>query len=74
MPDYLARILRTILQLGAAGAFTAFITEAAKLAPPQYAAMILAGAVIVVNFCQNLIEQLSGKALLKPANAAVAKT
>lgn len=73
MPDWLARIIRTTLQLGAAGAFTAIITEGAKLAPAMYAPMILAGSVIIVSFCQNIIEQATGKALLKPANAEVAK-
>ncbi len=73
MPDYVARILRTILQIGAAGGFTAVITEGAKLVPSQYAPMILAGSVIVVSFCQNLIEQATGKSILKPSDADVAK-
>jgi len=73
MPDYVARILRTILQIGAAGGFTAFITEGAKLAPPEYAPMILAASLILVSFCQNLIEQMTGKSILKPSDADVAK-
>lgn len=73
MPDWLARIIRTALQIGAAGGFTALITEWAKLVPPQYAPMILAATVILVSFCQNLIEQATGKALLKPADADVAR-
>lgn len=73
MPDWVARIIRTVLQIGAAGGFTAFITEGAKLAPPQYAPMILAASLILVSFCQNLIEQATGKSLLKPADADTAK-
>lgn len=73
MPDWIARIARTILQIGAAGGFTALITEGAKLVPQQYAPMILAVTVILVTFCQNLIEQATGKAILKPSDADVAK-
>lgn len=73
MPDWAARIIRTALQIGAAGGFTAFITEGAKLAPPEYAPLILAASVILVSFCQNLIEQTTGRAILKPADADVAK-
>jgi hypothetical protein len=73
MPDYVARVLRTTLQIGAAGGFTAIITEGAKLVPPQYAPMVLAVSVILVSFCQNLIEQATGKAILKPSDADVAK-
>lgn len=73
MPDWLARIIRTALQIGAAGGFTAFITEGAKLVPAQFAPLILAASVILVSFCQNLIEQATGKAILKPSDADVAK-
>lgn len=69
MPDWFARIIRTILQIGAAGGFTALITEGSKLVDPKFAPMILAVSVILVSFCQNLIEQATGKAILKPANA-----
>ena len=74
MPDWLARIIRTALQIGAAGGFTALITEWAKLVPPQYAPMILAGSLILVSFSQNLLEDKGVvPALLKPTNANTAK-
>lgn len=74
MPDWLARIIRTILQIGAAGGFTALITEWAKLIPPEYAPMVLAATVILVSFCQNLAEDKGVvPAFLKPADANTAK-
>lgn len=73
MPDWLARIIRTALQIGAAGGFTALITEGSKLVDPQYAPLILAGTVIIVSFCQNLVEQATGHAILKPSNAQTEK-
>ena len=73
MPDWLARILRTVLQLGAAGAFTAVITEGSKLVDPKYAPLILTVSALIVTACQNAIEQATGRSILKPADADMAK-
>jgi hypothetical protein len=71
MPDWLARVLRTALQLVAAGGLTALLGQLAKDVPVQYSAYILLGSVLLVTFCQNLLESLGLiPVLLKPPGAA----
>jgi hypothetical protein len=69
MPDWVARIVRTIIQLIAGGAFAQLFLQVAQDVPEKYAPYIALGSVLLVNACQNLVENATGKALLKPANA-----
>ncbi len=77
MPDWLARIVRTVLQLLAGGAFAALFTQIAKDVPPAYGPYIIIITTLITTFAvtvvQNSVEQATGKAILKPANADVAK-
>lgn len=70
MPDWLARITRTAIQLGAAGVLTAFLTQVSKDVPPFYTPYVLIGSTLLVTFCQNIAEQEGWiKPILKPADA-----
>lgn len=69
MPDWVARVLRTLLQLLAAGAFTAFFSEVVKIIPPEYQPLAMAFFMLLVTFAQNWAEAATGKALLKPVGA-----
>ena len=71
MPDWAARILRTILQLIAGGAFTALFDQIVRDVPVTYAPYVALVFTLFVTIVQNLVEQSTGKALLKPANAQV---
>ena len=74
MPDWVARIIRTVLQLIAGGAFAELFLQVSKDVPANVAPYVILISVLLVTICQNLIEQTTGKAILKPANADVAKT
>jgi hypothetical protein len=74
MPDWVARIIRTILQLIAGGAFAELFLQVAKDVPPEYTPYVIIISTLLVTICQNIIEQTTGKALLKPADAETART
>lgn len=70
MPDWLARIARTAIQLGAAGVFTELLVQVSHDVPPFYAPYILIGSTLVITFTQNIAEQEGWiKPLLKPDDA-----
>lgn len=73
MPDWLARIVRTVLQLIAGGAFAELFMQISHDVPAQYAPYVVLISTLIVTIAQNLVEQATGKAILKPANAEVAK-
>lgn len=73
MPDWVARILRTIIQLIAGGAFAALFMQIAHDVPENYAPYVALISALIVNIAQNVTEQATGKAILKPSNADVAK-
>lgn len=52
------RIIRTVVQLVAAGGATAFTTEVVHLVPSRYAAVALAGYALAVTAAHNLAEDL----------------
>jgi hypothetical protein len=69
MPDWAARILRTLLQLIAGGALTALMEQVARDIPSQYMPYIILLNTLLVTIAQNFVEQKSGHAILKPTNA-----
>ena len=69
MPDWGARILRTLLQLLAGGAFAALFEQVAHDVPPAYTPYVIIITTLLVTTAQNAIESATGKALLKPASA-----
>jgi hypothetical protein len=72
MPDYVARILRTMAQLLAAGGFTALFEQVAKDVPASYTPYVLLVSMLLVTIAQNVLEQATGKEFLKPASADTA--
>ena len=50
------RTLRTLLQLIAAGGFTALVTQISKDVPDSYAPYILLVSALIVTLAQNLLE------------------
>jgi hypothetical protein len=74
MPDYAARILRTLIQLLAGGAFAALFTQVAHDVPPQYAPYVVIVTTLFVSTAQNALEQAGAiPTILKPADAKVDK-
>jgi hypothetical protein len=71
MPDWAARILRTCLQLIAGGALTALIEQVARDIPTEYMPYVLLINTLLVTIAQNFVEQQTGHAILKPANADI---
>lgn len=69
MPDWAARIIRTFIQLVAAGGLSWLTDQLAKDLPPQYVPYMFGVYMLLVTFAQNFVEQSTGKSLLKPANA-----
>lgn len=70
MPDWLARILRTIIQLLAGGAFAALFMQIAHDVPENYAPYVTLISALIVNIAQNGLEQAGAiPTLLKPSNA-----
>ena len=66
MNDSLARVVRTILQLIAAGGLYAITQQIADDVPDRYAPYVLLGYTLLVAIAQNIIEQASGKGILRP--------
>ncbi len=52
------RVIRTLIQLIAAGGATALFEAVTDLAPAQYQALILAIFMMIITFCQNVAEDL----------------
>ena len=73
MPDWVARIIRTVLQLIAGGAFAELFMQISRDVPSSYTPYVILGSTLLVTIAQNFIEQTTGKAILKPADADVAK-
>jgi hypothetical protein len=74
MPDWFARILRTLLQMLAGGAFTALFEQVARDVPPSYTPYVLIISTLIVAAAQNALEEAGLlKPLLKPADARNAK-
>lgn len=74
MPDSLARVLRTLIQLLAAGGFTALFEQIARDVPAAYTPYILIIATLAVTAAQNGLEQAGViPALLKPQFAKTDK-
>jgi hypothetical protein len=72
MPDYLARILRTFIQLVAAGSFTALFQQIAKDVPASYTPYVLIVSTLVVTAAQNAAEQAKLiPTMLKPTDARI---
>lgn len=69
MPDWAARILRTLLQLIAGGALTALIEQVKLDIPAQYVPYLVLLNTLLVTIAQNFVEQKSGYAILKPTNS-----
>jgi hypothetical protein len=69
IPDTAARILRTLLQLLAGGAFTALFDQIVTDVPVHVAPYLALIFTLLVTVAQNSIEGATGKALLKPAGA-----
>lgn len=73
MKDWLARAVRTLMQLVAGGALTALVNQFAADIDPQWTPYVLAGFTLLVAFAQNMIEDQTGKALLKPDSPPASK-
>ncbi len=56
MPDIAQRVIRTLLQLLAAGGFTALFTALTDMVDPNYQALVLAIFTLLVTFSQNWLE------------------
>ena len=70
MPDWFARILRTLIQMLAGGAFTALFEQAAKDVPPNITPYVLIISTLIVAAAQNALEEAGLlKPLLKPADS-----
>lgn len=66
MNDSLARVTRTVLQLVAAGGLYALTQQIADDVPDRYAPYVLLAYTLIVTVSQNLVEQWTGKGLLRP--------
>ena len=73
MPDWAARILRTLVQMIAAGAFTAIFEQVARDVPSNYTPYVLGISMLIVTAAQNSVEQATGRSVLKPRSAQVAE-
>jgi hypothetical protein len=70
MPDSAARVLRTFLQLLAAGGFTLLFEQIARDVPPSYTPYVLIFATLAVTAAQNWAEQEGIiPTILKPAGS-----
>lgn len=56
MTDAAQRIIRTLLQLAAGGAFTALFLQVAKDVPVQYAPYVALFSTLLVTIAQNVAE------------------
>jgi hypothetical protein len=66
MNDATSRVLRTLVQLLAAGAFTDLFLQLASDVPDGYAPYILIGSTLLVSIAQNGVEQATGTKLFRP--------
>ncbi|MCA9876808.1 MAG: hypothetical protein KC442_03470 [Thermomicrobiales bacterium] len=74
MPDWVARIIRTLIQMLAGGAFTALFEQIARDAPPGITPYVLIISTLIVAAAQNALEEAGLlKPLLKPEDAKSAK-
>ncbi len=71
MSDALARILRTGMQIVAAGGLTWLTDQLAKDLPPAYVPYLLGTYTLIVAICQNLIEEQTGHAALRQPRTRV---
>ncbi len=71
MPDGLSRVLRTLVQLLAAGAFTALFEQLANDAPASYAPYVLIFSTLVISAAQNFYEKTTDTMLFRPATSNV---
>jgi len=71
MSDGLARIVRSALQLIAGGGLTALFLQIANDVPDSWAPYIVLVSTGVVVGAQILVEELTGKALLRNASPPV---
>jgi hypothetical protein len=69
IPDAAARVLRTIVQLIAAGTLTVLVEQVARDVPAQYTPYILMIWMVIVTAAQNGVEQATGRTFLKPVDA-----
>lgn len=68
--DSLARVLRTLIQMIAAGAFTAIFDQVARDAPDSWRPYVAAIFMLLVVAAQNSLEQNEKiPTILKPANS-----
>lgn len=67
MSESQSRIVRTLVQLLAGGAFTALFDQIATDVPQQYAPYVVIFTTLLVTIAQNEIEQATGKRLFAPA-------
>lgn len=66
MSDSLSRVLRTLLQLIAGGAFTALFNQITQDADPALAPYLVILFSLLVSIAQNVVESQTGKKLLAP--------
>lgn len=65
MSDTWARIIRSLLQLVAGGALYGLTEQLAKDVPNAYAPYIILGYTLLVTVAQMLIEDATGKGILR---------
>ena len=74
MPDWAARILRTVIQLIAGGAFAALFEQIARDVPSSYTPYVALIATLIVTVAQNAAEQAGAiPTILKPRDAKTEK-
>lgn len=70
MPDWFARILRTLIQMLAGGAFTALFEQVARDVPTNVTPYVLIISTLIVAAAQNALEEAGLlKPILKPADS-----
>lgn len=74
MKDWVARIVRTLAQMIAGGGFTLLFDQFVKDIDLKWQPYVALGATLLVTFVQNLLEDATGKAILKPASPPAPST
>jgi hypothetical protein len=69
MNDAVSRILRTLVQLLAAGAFTALFDQIAGDVATPYAPYVMIFSTLLVTIAQNVTEKATGTMLFRPSSA-----
>jgi hypothetical protein len=64
--DSMWRVIRSLVQLVAAGGLTVLFTQIVKDTPDQYDAYILMVNTLIVVIAQNLVESMTGTKLIGP--------